>query len=228
MQLQSIDSFTSFCKSLRQVGFSMGGSNDEGIFSLSRYFSDNIESHTGDLETDPWQWRIRGITECDDIAYGKFFFNKGGWITKEWFPYFMAIRRGHRTFNEMYEDGLISIAAKQVYELIQNNPGISLFEIKNTLGKDNSKLESTLTMLQMKMLITINGERFKISKDGKEYGWPVTTFCTAEEFFGEDIFEKSCSIGKQEAMNKISEQVLTLNPDAKEKDICKFTGVNSK
>lgn len=47
----------------------MGGNNDEGIFFLSTYFSDNLISHTGNAETDPWEWRIRGINECNDLAY---------------------------------------------------------------------------------------------------------------------------------------------------------------
>ncbi|OPJ64798.1 AlkZ-related protein [Clostridium oryzae] len=74
MQMQKIDFFDSFCDSLRQAGFSIGGSNDEGIFSLSTYFSDNIIAYTGNRETDPWEWRMRGITECNDLLYGKLFY----------------------------------------------------------------------------------------------------------------------------------------------------------
>lgn len=231
MKLQKIDSFYTFCEALREVGFSMGGSNDEGVFSLSNYFSDNIVVHTGDKETDPWEWRIRGITECDDLAYGKLFFNKGGWITKEWFPYFMSIRRGNKTLIEMYYDGLISITAKKIYDLISNTPDLSLQEIKATAGCDKSQkpeFDASITMLQMKMFITISGEKYKTDRDGKKYGWPVTTFRTTEDFFGEEIFDLSCGIDKQEAIERITQQISILNPNVNTKMIPKFIGISDR
>jgi hypothetical protein len=205
----------------------MGGSNSEGIFSICDYFSDNLVMHTGNPENDPWEWRIRGVTECDDLAYGKLFFNKGGWITKEWFPYFMSIRRDRKTMAEMYLEGLISKLAKRIYDLIHDTPDLSLHEIKlldDCCKSQSSKLEAALTLLQMKMLITISGQKYKISRDGKEYGWPVTTFCTTENFFGDEIFSISCEIEKQDAINKITEQILILNPNAVTKAIPKFIG----
>lgn len=231
MRIRRIDSFSSFCTALRKVGFSMGGSNNEGIFSLYDYFSDNIVLHTRDVETDPWEWRIRGITECNDLAYGKLFFNKGGWITKEWYPYFIAIRREDKSFSDMYRDGIISYIAKRIYDLISHTPDISLYEIKMILGSDKSqksKIEATITMMQMKMLITISGQKYKLSKVGKEYGWPVTTFCRTEDFFGEEVFALSYAIGQQEAINRITEQILILNPKADNKVIRKFLGIGNK
>lgn len=228
MQIQKIDTFPSFCTALREAGFSMGGSNDEGIFSLCTYFSENLVSHTGNAETDPWEWRIRGITECNDLAYSKLFFNKGGWITKEWFPYFMAVRREHKTLTKMYSDGLISHAAKRIYDVIRDSPDIAFHEIKMMVNCDKSqtyKFEAALTMLQMKMFILISGQKCKLSKEGKEYGWPVTTFCTTENFFGEEIFDLSCEIGQDEAIERITEQILFLNPNADHRVIPKFIGI---
>jgi hypothetical protein len=231
MEIRKIDSFSSFCTTLREVGFSMGGSNDEGIFSLCKYFSEGLVFHTGDKETDPWEWRIRGITECDDLAYGKLFFNKGGWITKEWFPYFMAVRRECKTFDEMYYEGAISSTAKRIYYSIRNTPDLALHEIKLMVsgdGSEKSDFESVITMLQMKMFITISGQKYKLSKEGKEYGWPVTTFCTTEDFFGEEIFDFSREIGRREAIDKITEQILELNHNAQTKVIEKFIGIGKK
>ena len=230
MRNLKIDSFSSFCIDLREVGFSMGGSNNEGVFSLSYYFSENLVAHTGNKETDPWEWRIRGITECDDLSYGKVFFNKGGWITKEWFPYFMAIRRDHKTFYEVYNDGLINTTAKRIYDIICDTPNIPLHEIKSMLGCDKSqksRFETALNTLQMKMFITISGEKFKLSKEGKQYGWPVTTFCRTEDFFGEEIFDLSCEIGYQEAVDRITEQIHVLNPKVDAKVIPRFIGISN-
>jgi hypothetical protein len=227
VQIEKINSFEVFCEVLQQVGFSMGGSNDEGIFAVSNYFAEHLVEHTGDKETDPWQWRIRGVIETDHLAYGKLFLNKGGWITKDWFPYFMSVRRNGKVFDEMYYDGAISHIAKKIYNLISDTPNLSLHEIKTELGVDKdgkSGFETALTALQMKMLITISGEKFKLSKDGNAYGWPVTTFCTVEEFFGAEVFDLSCKIEPEDAIEKITQQILILNPNASIKSIKKFIG----
>ena len=50
---------------------------------------------TGDSETDPWMWR-EIIAGEGDVAYGNFFDNKAGFISREWFPYFAnALRDGY-------------------------------------------------------------------------------------------------------------------------------------
>jgi hypothetical protein len=167
--------------------------------------------------------------ECEDIAYGKLFLNKGGWITSEWYPYFLTVRRGHKTFVEMYYDGLISSTAKKIYECIQRTPHIPLNEIQLSVGyekEDKSIFESALTMLQMKMFITISGQKYKISQEGKEYGWPAITYCTVEDFFEEDVFDISCQITTQKAVATITERILDLNPEANRKAINKFIGIS--
>ena len=225
MQITPIDSFPAFCAALRLAGFSLGSHNNEGIFSVCNYFSDNLEEHCGDIGIDPWAWRIRGVTECNDLAYSKLFFNKGGWITKEWYPYFLAVRRAGKTFDELQQVGLINELEYRVYDLVRDNSHLSLHDIKEISGigkSQTAQFEKVLTQLQMKMLITISGQKFKLSQDGKEYGWPVTTFCTVETFFGETIFEQSCAISKEAALEKIAGQIYLLNPAATAKSIARF------
>lgn len=90
-----------------------------------------VRWHTGDPETDPWEWRIRVLEEKEDIVYAKLFFNKSGYITKEWYPYFLAVRRGGRTLMEEYEDGKVSYFAKRIYEIIAQSEAMPLHVIFN-------------------------------------------------------------------------------------------------
>ncbi len=91
--------FQEFCDELLESGFSMGGGNAKGIYAVVPFDWKNpvqgcpIAWHTGDPETDPWEWRMRVLEERDDIAYGKVFFGVSGYITREWYPYFLAVRR---------------------------------------------------------------------------------------------------------------------------------------
>lgn len=220
-----IQNFNDFVIALRRAGFSAGSGNNEGIFSLSSQFDHCIQWHTGDPETDPWEWRMRVLDECSDIAYSKVFFRKSGYIAKEWYPYFLAVRRGENSLYDEYLDGNISRLARQVYEVVSENECLPFHEIKRQCGisrEESSRFESALIDLQMKMYITVCGRARKTSRFGEEYGWSSTVFCTTEKFFGSEVFAKVGEIDRDEAIEKITAQILMLNPAADSKKIRKF------
>jgi len=227
-----VKSYNDFVTCLLNAGFSMGGGNSEGIFSVISWnwneappYETPVRWHTGDPETDPWEWRIRVLEERDDIAYAKLFFNKSGYITKEWYPYFLAVRRGGRSFMDEYQDGRVSYFAKRIYDIIVENEVIPLHAIKQTGGfskEDSSRFDKALVELQMKMFVTMCGRQQKISKKGEEYGWSSTVFCTVEKYFGEDFIKQSDKIDEREAMEKITGQIYKLNPEANPRKITRF------
>ena len=221
-----IKDYGGFCVELLKAGFSVGGGNDEGVFSLLKQHGDSsLRYHTGDPETDPWEWRMRVLNERSDIAYSKVFFRKTGYITREWYPYFLAVRRGGRMFEEDYESGTISHFAKRIYEAVTENGRLALEEIKRVAGfsrEEKSKFDTALTELQMRFYLTMCGEQRKVSVKGEEYGWPSTMFCAPEMFWSEDVFTEAARIGADEALAAIEERVLELNPLANEKKIVKF------
>lgn len=51
---------------------------------------------------------MRVLEERDDIAYGKVFFGTSGYITREWYPLFLAVRRRGMVFDEWYDEGKAS------------------------------------------------------------------------------------------------------------------------
>ena len=220
-----IHNYNDFITTLFDAGFSMGGSNDENIFSVASQYSAFIQSHTDDPETDPWEWRMRVLDERDDIAYAKLFFKKSGYITKEWYPYFFAARRGSKTIDDEYTDGKISISVRRIYCAVAENGTLPLHVIKQLAGfnkDEKSKFDSSLTELQMRMYLTMSGNQQKLSKKGDEYGWSSTVFCTVEHFWGSDVIKKASSIRENEAIDKITEQILKLNPSAHENKIIRF------
>lgn len=227
-----IRSFDDFVSGLLEAGFSMGGGNNEGVFSLITWnwkeeppYDTPVSWHTGDPETDPWEWRMRVLDERSDVAYAKLFFKKSGFITKEWYPYFLAARRGKGSFAEAYLDGTIGSAEKRIYDAILEYKSLPLHEIKQTAGfrkEDNSQFERALTELQMKMYITMCGRQRKISRSGEEFGWSSTVFCTVEDFFSEDKLINNNKLSEQEAIEKITERIYKLNPKADPKKIVKF------
>lgn len=226
-----INNFGDFCRVLLKCGFSMGGGNAKGIFAVIPYTwedQDSVDSivkwHTGDPETDPWEWRMRVLEERKDIAYSKVFFKTSGYITKEWYPYFYSVRRGNETLEEAYYNGTVSQMEKRIYDLINENGELPFHEIKELGGfkrEDNSKFESAIVGLQMRMFITMCGRAQKTNRYGEGYGWNSTVFTTSENFWS------SRGVGlpvtdKNEAYEKIKAQILALNPNSDIKKINKF------
>jgi hypothetical protein len=228
----NLNNFNDFIKILLVSGFSIGGGNDECIYAIVDYDWLNVPPgspiiwHTGDPETDPWEWRIRILNERDDIAYSKCFFKKSGYVTREFYPYFLALRRGGRDFEDEYSDGKISHYAKRIYDVIRENGELPLQEIKihGGFGRDEkSKFDSALTELQMRMYLTICGTRRKMNNKGEEYGWETTMFCTTEAFWEDtEVFARATELDEAYAYAAIRERVLQLNPNADEKKIRKF------
>jgi len=224
--------YDDFVAALLYAGFSMGGGNSEGIYAVVPWSWDEtppyatpVRWHTGDAETDPWEWRMRVLDERNDIAYAKLFFKKSGYITKEWYPYFLAARRGGRSFEDEYSDGKLSHFAKRIYTVVTENGSLPLHAIKQIAGfakEDKSQFDRSLTELQTKLYLTMCGRQQKLSQKGEEYGWSSTVFCTTESFFGDTAFEKAANLTENEAIEKITEKVLQLNPSAPQKKIVKF------
>ena len=227
-----IRDYKGFVEALLDAGFSMGGGNDEGIFSLIPWSWDEtppydtpVRWHTGNADTDPWEWRMRVLDERKDIAYGKVFFKKSGFYTREWAPYFLAARRGKEEFAGAYEAGTLSHAAKRIYNTILEYGTLPLHAIKQIASfgaEEKSRFDSALTELQMRLFLTMCGRQQKLSQKGEEYGWYSTVFCTTEQFWGEEVFAEAAKIKKADAIEAITKQVLILNPQAEEKKMQKF------
>lgn len=225
-----IRNFEDFCCELQDCGFSMGGGNAKGIFALIDYDWTNqdqldtpVKWHCGHPEVDPWEWRMRVLEERTDIVYSKVFFKTSGFITKDWYPYFYAVRRNGESFEDAYEQGRISHTAKRIYDIVSQNY-IALHEIKTQGGfgkEDKSQFDRAMIELQMGLYITMTGRKQKKNKYGIEYGWNSTVFTTVENFWEERDFDLP-KLDAKESYEKIKTQIIKLNPNAEEKVIRKF------
>ena len=228
-----IKNYHDFLSALHQAGFSMGGGSAQGIYSVINWswneappYETPVRWHTGDAETDPWEWRMRVLEENTDIAYAKLFFKKSGYITKEWYPLFLSVRRHGQTFSQAYADGTLSHEARLLYDVVEEQGAVPLHSLKTLSGlhrkEDKSRFERALTELQSRMFITMCARQQKQSQKGEAYGWFSTVFCTTERFFSPGVFQKAASIPTEEAADKIRAQILQLNPAANEKIMVKF------
>ncbi len=228
-----IRGYEDFIRELGRAGFSLAGGSAKGIWSVvpfsweeQPYITDSpIRWHTEDPETDPWEWRMRVLEEGRGIAYAKLFFRIGGYITREWYPYFLAVRRGSMDFADCYAEGTLSYQAKRVYEAAKSVPRVLVPELKSMAAfgrEENAAFEQALTELQMRMFLTICGQKRRRNKYGEEYGWHCTELTTVEQFWGEDFVLAAGELDPAEAEERIARRVLELNPAAKKGTIRKF------
>lgn len=216
MELTPFRNFGEFVDRVHTAGFLPGALDCEGAaFSVGDLCGEGVVWHTGDDDHDPWQYRIRVLSETEDIAYGKFFSKKSGYITRDWMPRFIAARRRAYSFDEMWQAGRMSRCAKKVYDLLRETPVLATHDIRslgNFAGEKKSALESALAELQMSMFITVCGEAQKISAEGEPYGWPGSIFCTVENFFA-GVEEEAGGIDPARAADEISDNVREFAPN---------------
>ena len=223
-----ITSFAEFCEELIACGFTLGGVNAKGIFTILSPENTTIPAdspikwYTGDPETDPCEWKYRVMEECSDIAYGKVFFGTSGYITREWYPLFLKVRRQDMSMEDWYDRGKVSQLEKGIYDTIAENKRISQYALKCRFGvtpENTDRFDRAMTNLQKRLFITMCGQEMVKNDAGIEYGWGSTLFCTVEEFWRGDLSQE---ISFREAYQRIHDRILKINPDADEKTIRKF------
>ena len=205
-----IENYSDFVEALMARGFSLGGGAKAGdVMNVARAFGPGIEWHTGDAETDPWAWRMRVLAEREDVAYGKVFLRKSGYITREWYAAFVCVR-GTGSLFDAYYAGEVSAEAKRIYEVVAENGDVPLDLLKEECGFGKEKkaaFDRGLVELQMRLWVTISGQAQKVNQEGKPYGWPATVFSTSEAFFGREVWEEAKAMRWEEAYGRIEGQI---------------------
>lgn len=169
-------------------------------------------------DIDPWAWRERAARE-HRVAYGKLFLGRAGFISKEWFPVFAAVRRDGYDFDSRYEDGLASRRAKMIIDTLLENEVLPSHELKALagFGKGGEKgYESTITQLQQQTYIVACDFKRKVNKKGEEYGWAAANYTLSERIFGEENL-RSWYQREQEAYDRISQRIRDRFGDVDEK-----------
>lgn len=203
---------------INEIGFLPLFKNDIPGFSLEER---TVPNHwwSGEPELDPWEWRAE-IARRGDVAYGKFFDKKAGFISKKWLPYFANARRDGYDFDALWDDGKASRRHKKIMDLFSGEfAEAELFssEIKKNAGfsKDGEKgFDGAITGLQMQTYLCVRDFRQKKNKKGQEYGWAVAVYSTPEHMFGYEYVTKAYSESSKESESRIFDHMQDIYPIA--------------
>ena len=220
---------------IKEVGFLPLFANEIEGFSAEEHVSADFW-WTGDREQDPWEWR-EIIAAGHQVAYGKFFDQKAGFISPEWLPVFANYRRIGYDFDSRWEDGLATRREKKIMDLLtgRDEDGEMTFpdkrilstELKKTagFGKNGEKnYPGTVTGLQMQTYLVITDFRRRVNKKGDEYGMPVSIMQPPEVIWGYETVTSAYSKKPEDSWKKILDHIRELFPKAKEQDLMKLIG----
>lgn len=177
-------------------------------------------------DTDPWQWR-ETLAARADVAYGKLFGKKAGFVARKWYPVLAACRRDGYDYDARYEEGLMS---RREFLLMRQLEGggtlpAHLLRLRAGFGKEGEQgFEGAITSLQMQCYVLVAGFARKQNQAGQEYGWPVSQYCTPESKFGADEVCAGYRFSREDALERMVEHLAAFLPEAAGQDLRKLIG----
>lgn len=157
-----------------------GWSAEEVVDDDCRY----VTLPDGGWEWPLWDWK-GDIIRDSGCAYGKFFFKKAGFISKEWWPDFCNYRRSTHPYPE---EGSIEEA---ILETLKVNGSMITRDLRKACGfteaKMRGKFDTFVSRLQMGGYIVTEDFVYPHDKHGKQYGWGWALLSTPEDLFGKEV-----------------------------------------
>ena len=220
---------------INEIGFlPLFGNEIEG-FSVEEHVSPDYW-WTGDREQDPWEWR-EIIAAGHEVAYGKFFDKKSGFISLEWLPYFVNFRRDGYDFDSRWEDGLANRREKIIMDMLtaRDDDGDMTFldiqilstELKRKAGFGKGKEKNfpgITTGLMMQIYLVITDFHRRANKAGEEYGMPVSVLQPPEAVWGYDAVTAAYDEAPKQSWQRIFDRVKEKFPESDGKAIIRLIG----
>ena len=208
---------------INEVGFLPLFSNEIKGFSVEEHVSAG-SWWTGDINTDPWEWR-ETISRGKQVAYGKFFGKKAGYISREWLPYFANYRRDGYDFDARYQDGLANHRQKLIMDFYMGEDanGDIVWKKNEILSTDLKKLAGfgkggeknypgIITDLQMMLYLVITDFRRRVNKRGEQYGMSVSVMFPPETVWGYEAVTSAYGESPTESYERIAAHLRELFP----------------
>lgn len=164
-----------------------------------------------------WNWKGEIITEGGHV-YGKFFGGKAGFVSREWWPDLCNYRR---SIHPKPTEGSIEEA---ILMILNEHGSLITRELRALCGFDGPKMRSRfdgyVTRLQMATRIVTEDFVYPHDRHGHQYGWGWSLLTTPERLYGSN--ECRCQRTPDESLQRITQQLHKICPDARENEILKI------
>ena len=198
------------------------------------YFTNSLPGFSIEEHVDPkawfyedlegvWEWKGPVIRETG-CAYGKFFEKKAAFISLEWFLEFANFRRCGYDYEGFFNDGYGTYKDKALFDLIEaNGPTLSrdLKKLGNYRKGGKTGFDTSINRLQHQCFAVISDFKYQKDRYGREYGWGIAEYSTAEHFIGDEL-NGIYIIDPKDSYEKVLGHLCSLLPDARREDIERF------
>lgn len=227
--MQTIRSQQDMIRLIDAFGFLPFFANEIPGFSIEEHTPPELWYNGSVDGRDDWPvWDWKGpVIQKSGALYGKLFRKKAGYVSKEWIPDFINVRRAGMDFAERYEAGLIYYKDKAIYETVCLYGSLMTPHLKmqcNYHKGGNTGFETAVTRLQMQTDLCIADFAYRVDKFGKEYGWGVARYTTPEAQFGDAFVRSACRRPPEQSRERILLHLQALLPHATEQQLLKLIG----
>ena len=205
---------------IQQIGFlplldsgSVGYSAEEIVTDDCRY----VTFPDGGWDWPLWKWKGPIVSE-GNCMYGKFFANKAGFISREWWSDFCNYRRSQRPAPA---EGSVEEA---ILHTLREHGSLIARELRAACGlsgpKMRSRFDSYVTHLQMACRIVTEDFVYPKDKHGQRYGWGWSLLTTPEQLYGREVCR--CPRTPEESLERMLAHFRRFLPEANENQILRL------
>ena len=169
-----------------------------------------------------WEWKS-DVIHSTGCAYGKFILSRPAFISKDLFITLAAYRRDGYDFEGMVNDGLVTHSERILYSILEETGSETSTFLRLKARMSKSAFDSSNTRLQMHTFMMISDFEYKLTKEGKPYGWGIARYALPEEIYPN--FEEKTDVYKPEEARKLLLQHLRNKfPEADETALLRVIG----
>ena len=205
---------------IQQIGFLplldsgiVGYSAEEIVTDDCRY----VTFPDGGWDWPLWKWKGPIVSE-GNCMYGKFFANKAGFISREWWPDFCNYRRSQ---HPAPAEGSVEEA---ILHTLREHGSLIARELRAACGlngpKMRSRFDSYVTRLQMACRIVTEDFVYPKDKHGQRYGWGWSLLTTPEQLYGREVCR--CPRTPEESLERMLAHFRRFLPEANEDQILRL------
>ena len=205
---------------IQQIGFLplldsgiVGYSAEEIVTDDCRY----VTFPDGGWDWPLWKWKGPIVSE-GNCMYGKFFANKAGFISREWWSDFCNSRRSQRPAPA---EGSVEEA---ILHTLREHGSLIARELRAACGlsgpKMRSRFDSYVTHLQMACRIVTEDFVYPKDKHGQRYGWGWSLLTTPEQLYGREVCR--CPRTPEESLERMLAHFRRFLPEANENQILRL------